>query len=60
MHATYSSEVLARTKKYRETSYFNTPSRVDTDSKSALKGAGVSGTILMTSPTNKADTVTVE
>ena len=59
MQTTYSSEVLARTKKYRQNSYFSTPQR-DEDDLESFKKPVAAGTIVITSPTHEAGTVTRE
>ena len=59
MKSTYSSEVLARTKKYRENSYFHTPTNKDDDLRSTTKP--LTSTMLITSPTSVlAGTITME
>ena len=66
---TYSSEVLAHTKKYRENSYFQTPSRVDDFSQAAAPATNKdarAGTkpstqnMVITSPTVPTGTITME
>ena len=47
MQSTYSSEVLARTKKYREQSYINTPSKLGED---ATRPVTTNATLMITSP----------
>ena len=70
---TYSSEVLARTKKYRDNSYYNTPSKADdvtTNKGKAMVDDSqnhatniikpLTATMIITSPTVPTGTVTLE
>ena len=54
MHSTYNSEMLGRSRKFGDVSYFNTPSNADHNSKEATMKENT-GTIMMTSPTHYND-----
>ena len=59
MHSTYNSEVLSRVRKYREQSYYNTPTN-NGGGNEILSSNKPAGTIMMSTPTHLDGTVTHE